>query len=140
MNLHLEIITPTKVVFKDDVNEVIIPTINGEIAILPKHVNLLSQIAPGEIIIKKNGKEFFLAITGGYLDVANDNISILADYAVRSEDIEIAKAEEARKRAEKVMAEKTGQEDFAKIESQLRRSILELKVANRRRRNAPVSS
>lgn len=140
MTLHLEIITPEKVILKEDVDEVTIPTTQGQIAVLPNHVGLLTQIKAGEIIAKKGGKEQFLAITGGFLEVSNDKVSILADYAVRSEDIEIAKAEEAKKRAEKLMQEKTGEKDFAAIETQFQRSILELKVAQRRKKEHPSTS
>lgn len=133
MTLHLEIITPEKVVYKDDVNEVISPTVNGEISILPNHVGLLTQIAPGEITVKKQGREYFLAITGGFLEVSRNKVTILADYAIRSEEIEIEKAQEAQKKARKLMEEKTSEKDFAIAESELRRSLLELKVAHRRK-------
>ena len=133
MTLHLEIITPEKIVYKEDVDELIAPTVKGQISILTNHIGLLTQIEPGELIIKKGGREYFIAITGGFLEVKNNNISILADYAVRSEDIEVAKAEQAQKRAEKIMAEKVSEKDFAIAQSELRRSLLELKVAGRRK-------
>ncbi|MCL5970751.1 MAG: ATP synthase F1 subunit epsilon [Patescibacteria group bacterium] len=133
MTLHLEIITPVKIVYKDDVDEVVVPTVKGEIAILPHHVALLTQVTSGELIVKKNGKEQYLAITGGFLEINNNNVSILADYAVRSEDIEVAKAEEAQKRAEKAMQEKVSEKDFAIAEGELRKSLTELKVAVKRR-------
>ncbi|MFH1833098.1 MAG: ATP synthase F1 subunit epsilon [Candidatus Levyibacteriota bacterium] len=133
MILHLEIITPEKIVYKEDVDEVIAPTVKGQISILPNHVGLLTQIEQGELIIKKNEKEHFIAITGGFLEVKKNNISILADYAIRSEDIEVIKAEQAQKRAQKVMQEKVSEKDFAIAQSELRRSLLELKVAQRRK-------
>ena len=134
MTFSFEIITPEKIVFQDEVNEVIVPTTTGEVSILPYHATLLSQIAPGELIIKKDNKQHSLAITGGCLDVNNNKVHILADYAVRSEDIEIAKAQEAHKRAEKAMQEKGTDQDFAMAEAQFRRAILELKVAHKRKR------
>lgn len=133
MKLYLEIITPEKVVFKDGVDEVIAPTVKGQISILPNHIGLLTQVASGEIIVKREGREYYLAITGGFLEVVNNKVSILADYAVRSEDIEIAKVQEAQKRAKNLMEEKISKKDFAIAESQLRRSLLELKVAQRRK-------
>ncbi len=135
MTFSFEIITPEKIVFQDEVAEVIVPTVSGEISILPNHATLLSQITHGELTIKKDGKEYSLAVTGGFLDVNNNKVSILADYAVRSEDIEIAKAQEAQKRAEKAMQEKGSDRDFALAEAQFRRAILELKVANKRRKH-----
>ena len=137
MTFNFEIISPEKVVYKEEVDEVIAPTVSGQITILPNHVSLLTQVSPGEIIIKKNGKEQYMAVTGGFLEVANNNVSILADYAVRSEDIEVTKAIEAQKRAEKIIKEskeKISEKDFAIAQAQFLRSILELKVASRRRR------
>lgn len=134
MTFSFEIITPEKVVFKDDVDEVIIPTTTGEVTILPNHISLLTQIAPGELTIKKAGKDQYLAVTGGFLEVAKNIVTLLADYAVRSEEIEVAKAQEAQKRAEKLMQEKTSDRDFAMAESQFKRALLELKVASKRRR------
>ncbi|RJQ38915.1 ATP synthase F1 subunit epsilon [Candidatus Microgenomates bacterium] len=136
MSLNLEIIMPSKVVFKDEVDEIIVPTVNGEITILPNHVGLLTQITEGEITTKKSGKEHFLAITGGYLEVNKNKVTILADYAIRSEDIEIAKVQEAQKRAQHLMQEKVSEKDFAEIQSELRKSILQLKVANKRKRHS----
>lgn len=141
MMMHLQIITPVKVVFEDEVNEVIVPTPSGYIGILPQHVSLVTRVSEGELTIKKQGKSEFLAVTGGFLQVAHNTITILADYAVRSEEIEVAKAEEAKKRAEKLMEEHLSERDFAQVEAELRKSLLELKVAQRRRtRSHPSSS
>lgn len=137
MTFNFEIISPQKVVYKEIVDEVIIPTISGQLTILPNHAALMSKVSTGEIIVKKNGKEYYLAILGGFLDVNNNNVSILADYAVRSEEIEVAHAIEAQKRAEKIIkesSEKESKKDFALAESMLRRSLLELKVASRKRK------
>lgn len=139
MKLHLEIITPLKVVYKEEVDELVVPTKVGEITILPNHVSLLTKIIAGELIVKKGTILQSLAITGGFLEVSKNKVTILADYAVRSEDIETEKAEEARKRAEKLLLEKLEEKDFAKAEADLRRSLLELRVAKRRRgRMQPV--
>lgn len=134
MTFSLNIVTPGKVVFKEDINEVIVPTTTGELTILPNHASLVTQVGSGELTIKKDGKDFFLAVTGGFLQVNNNNVTILADYAVRSEEIEVAKAEEAQKRAEKAMHEKASDQDFALAEAQFKKAILELKVARRRRK------
>ncbi len=137
MSFNFEIISPEKVVYKEEVEEIIVPTTSGQLTILPNHATLMSQVTSGEIIVKKNGKEYYMAITGGFLEVNNNNVSILADYAVRSEEIEVAHAIEAQKRAEKIMKdsdEKVSKKDFALAQAQFLRSILELKVASRRRR------
>lgn len=134
MNLTLEIITPEKVVYKDEVAEVVVPTVNGEIAILPNHINLLTQINPGELIVKKGSVQQYLAITGGFLEVLDNKISILADYAVMAQDVEIARSQEAKKRAEKVMSEKATDNELRVAQAELIKAILELKVATKHKR------
>ncbi len=133
MTLHLEIITPERIVLKEDVDQIIAPTANGQITILPNHINLLTSITPGELITKIGGKDQFLAVMGGFLQIADNNVTILPDFAVLSEEIEIEKAEEAKKRAQKLMEEKGTTEEFAEAEALFKRSLLELKVAARRK-------
>ena len=133
----LEIISPEKIVFKEEVEEVTIPTENGEITILPHHVNLLTKVVLGELHIKMKGKTQTLAVTRGFLQVSNNTVTILADYAVRAEDIVAEKAIEAQKRAEEILKKKkegVSERDFAIAEADLRRSLLELKVSKRRHR------
>ncbi len=134
MNLTFEIITPLKTVFKDTVDEIVVPTINGEIAILPNHVNLLTQISSGELIVKKGSDIYSLAVTGGFMEVENNKVSILADYAIRTNDIEVAKVEEAKKAAEKIMQEKVSEKDFKIAQGELLKALVELRVAGKRKR------
>lgn len=136
MNLLLEIITPEKVVFKEEIDQATVPTTSGEITILPYHIGLLTQLIPGELIIRKANKQESIVITEGFLELSNNHISILANYAIPSEDINIAKAEEAKKRAENLMKEKTTDNDFRIAEAELRKAILELKVAYKHRKRA----
>jgi len=135
MKLSLTILTPQSQIFSGEADEVIAPTAGGEIGILPNHISLFTQILPGELRVKNGGKTDFFAIMGGYLEVTNNQVSVLGDYAIRAEDIEVAKAEQAKIRAEKARQEKVSLEDLATIEADLRRSLLELKVAHRRRRS-----
>lgn len=132
--LHLEVITPEKQVFVDDVDTVIIPATEGDVGILPGHIPLFTMIRSGEIMIRKNNSQFFLAVTGGFLEVLNNNVNVLADYAVRAEEIELAGAEEARKRAQKLMMERTTKQEFTIAQAELQKALLELKVARRRRK------
>jgi F-type H+-transporting ATPase subunit epsilon len=134
MNLLLEIITPEKVVYSDEVNEIIVQTVNGEIAILPHHVNLLTQISPGEMIVKKGSNLQHLAVTGGFLEVIDNKVSILAEYAIKAQDIEVEKAMEAKKRAEKVMKEKSTDNEVKIAQAEIMKAILELKVATRHKK------
>lgn len=138
--MYLEIITPEKVIFSDEIEELIAPTVKGEIAILPHHINLLTQLEPGELTVKMKGKTNHMAVTGGFLQIAKNHISIIADYAIRSEEIDAKKALDAQQRAEKKMKEKDenmSERDFAVAQADFRRAIAELKVARRRQRNVP---
>lgn len=140
MEILLEIITPEKVVYSDKVTEVLIPTEKGQIGVLPNHVGLFAKVVPGELIIRKGSNEQVIAITGGFLEVSQEKINILADYAVRAENIEVAKAMEAKERAEELMKQKESNENNAVLEAQLRRAILELKVANKLKVTKPTRS
>src|SRR4030042_5547807 len=133
--LKISIITPEKLVFEgDEIDSASFPTPDGEITILPHHIPLVTKIATGEIVIRKKGNEYSLVATDGFLKLTSDGvITVLADYAVRSEDIELAKVEEAKKKAEAAMKEKISQKDFAIAEAELRKTLLELKIAQKRR-------
>jgi F-type H+-transporting ATPase subunit epsilon len=133
MKLALDIITPIETVLSEEVDEITIPTIDGEISVLPNHVNLLTKIAPGEMIIRKGAKNDLFAITGGFLEIANNHVNVLADYAVHADKIEIAKVEEAKQRAEKAMKEKLTEEELRVNNAELVKSLLQLKVARKRR-------
>ena len=133
----IEVITPEKIVYKDDIDELVVPTVNGQITILPNHVGLLTKVTPGELIIKKSTSQELLAITGGFLEVAKNHICILADYAIRAKDVEVAKAQEAQKRAENLIKEKANEKDFKIAQTELVKAILQLKVAEKYRRRSP---
>ena len=137
MKLTLNILTPQSRVYSGESDEVIVPTVSGEIGILPNHVSLLTQILPGELRVKSGGKTNSFAILGGYLEVNNNQVNVLGDYAVRAEDIEVAKAEQAKAKAEKLMSEKVSLEDLATLRGELVKSILQLKVARRHRSGRP---
>lgn len=135
--MHLKIFTPEKVIYDDQIDELIAPTVTGEIAILPHHINLITQLNEGEMTIKIKGREQHLAVTGGFLQVQNDLITVLADYAVRSEEIDTQKALEAQRRAEEILKrkrEEISEKDFAIAQADLRRALLELRIAKRRRK------
>ena len=134
MQLHIQIVTPEKIILDTQADEIIAPTTTGEIAILPHHIPLLTQLAPGELTIKKENKLEHFVVAGGFLEIGKDTVSVLADYAVHGEHISAVKAQEAKERAEKRMAEKKSEEDFAIAEAEFRRAILELKVARKVKR------
>jgi F-type H+-transporting ATPase subunit epsilon len=133
MKLFLKIITPVKTIFSEEIDELTVPTTTGEISILPGHIDILTKVTEGEMIIKRGGKSDNFAVTGGFLELVNNNINLLSDYVVRASDIEVAKAKEAKERAEKAMKEKQGSKEFIVAEAELRKALLELKVATKRR-------
>ena len=130
--MHIQVVTPEKVIVDEEIEQVVIPTTSGEITVLPHHIPLVSQIAPGVMVIKKHGRDEDLVIQGGFLQVTDKMIRVLADYAIAGKDISVVQAEEAKKRAEKAMKEKVSDRDFALAEAELQRALLELKVAGRK--------
>lgn len=133
MKLTVDILTPQAQIFSGEADEVLVPTVKGELGILPNHISLLTQILPGELQVKNGSKIQSIAIMGGYMEVNANKVNILGDYAVRAEDIETSKVEQAKAKAEKMKSEKLSQQELAQLETELRRSILQLKVAERRK-------
>jgi len=131
MKFNLSIITPEKKAYQDDVDEVVAPTEAGEVGILAQHSPFLAKLVPGEVQIKKGDKIESMAVTGGFLEVSNNKMTLLADYAVAAKDIDVIKAEQAKKRAEKLMSEKISDVDYADLEKEFARSLAELKVARK---------
>lgn len=129
--LSLEVITPTKIVLKEEADEITVTTADGEISILPGHVDLFTKLVPTEMVIRNGDKTDYFAITGGFLEVSKNQVNILADYAVRAQDIEVAKVREAQERAEKLMKNKEENKEFIVAEAELRKSLLQLKVARK---------
>jgi F-type H+-transporting ATPase subunit epsilon len=139
MKLLLEVITPTKTVISEEVDEITVNTVNGQITILPNHINLLTKLTAGEMIVKIGTKTQAFAVMGGFLEVTKNKVNVLADYAVRATDIEIAKAKEAQERAEKLMQGKQENKEFVVAQAELRKALLELKVATKHK-NRPQQS
>ena len=131
MKLTLEIITPTGVLLNEDIESLTLPTENGELTILPGHVSLVTKIRPGEMVIRRNGKEDLFAILGGFLDISDNHVNILADHAIRAEDIEITRAQAAEERAKQAMKNKTNEHEFRVAQNELGKALLELKVARK---------
>ncbi len=136
--LRLDIVTAERAVYSEDVDIVIAPGVLGQLGILPHHTPLMTMLEPGELIAKKGSDEFGLVVSGGFLEVRPDRVIILADTAERAEEIDIARAEEAKRRAEQHLAEKyVPGVDAARAEASLRRSLIRLRVARRRRKRRP---
>ena len=129
--LKLEIVTPDAKAFSDDVEMVTVPAAEGEMGIYPQHVPVLTQIVPGELIVRKNGRDSFLAIGEGFIQVTAERVAIMADMAIKAENIDEAKAEEARQRAEARLAEHLEDEEAAIVQAALAHSMAQLKVKRR---------
>jgi F-type H+-transporting ATPase subunit epsilon len=132
--LHLEIVTIESKIFDDQVNMVVAPGSEGVLGILPRHAPLLTALTYGELQVKKEGEpDQFFAIGGGFMEVQPDHVVVLADAAEHAEEIDMARAEAARRRAEELLAQAKDTEDFERAQAALRRSTMRIKVAERRR-------
>ena len=131
--LKLQIVTPEATVYSEDVEMVTLPAVEGQIGILPNHVRLMTQMVPGEMIVRRDGQPVFLAVGGGLVEVTGDRVSILTDLAIAAESIDEAKAEEARQRAAARLREKISAEEVASVNASLARSLAQLRVKRRRR-------
>jgi F-type H+-transporting ATPase subunit epsilon len=134
--IRCEVITAERIVFDEKVEMVVAPGIEGQLGILPHHAPLITALSYGELIIHRTGQEDeYIAIGGGFLEVGPDHVIIMADSAERADEIDEARAEEARLRAEETMVQKYREDvDLARAEAALRRSMIRLKVARRKRR------
>jgi F-type H+-transporting ATPase subunit epsilon len=130
--LKLQIITPDATVYDDDVEIVMLPSVGGQIGILPHHVRLMTVMVRGEMIVRKDGRADFLAVGEGLVDVTGDRVSILTDMAIAVENIDEARAEEARQRAAAQLRDKLSAEEVASVNAALARSLTQLHVKRRR--------
>jgi F-type H+-transporting ATPase subunit epsilon len=131
--LKLEIVTPEAKIYSEDVDMVTLPAVEGEMGVFPQHVPVMTQIVAGEIIVRKDGHDFFLAVGEGFVEITGERVAIMTDMALRAESIDEAKAEEARKRAEARMAEQLDDEEGALVSAALAHSLAQLKVKRRQR-------
>jgi F-type H+-transporting ATPase subunit epsilon len=135
MPLKVEIITPERVVFSEEgVESVTLPGSEGELTILPRHAPLMTALAPGALTLRKGGEETDIALSGGFLEVRQDKVVILADTAERSDELDAARAEEARRRALDRLATREDNLDVARAAAALERATARLRVIERRRR------
>ena len=129
--LKLEIVTPEGVTYSENVEMVTLPGAEGEMGIYPNHVPLMTQVAAGEVAARRNGRDEFLAVGEGFVEITGERVAILTDMAIKAENIDEAKAEEARRRAESRLAEKLDDEEAAVVNAALAHSLAQLKVKRR---------
>ena len=131
--LRLEIVTPDGIVYSEDVEMVTLQGVEGEMGILPQHVGLMTQMETGEMIVLRGGRELFMAVGEGLVEVTAQRVVILTDMAIAADKIDEAKAEEARRRAEARLREKVSAEEIASLNASIARSLAQLRVKRRRR-------
>jgi F-type H+-transporting ATPase subunit epsilon len=133
-NIRFEIVTAEKVIYSDEVDVVIAPGIEGELAILPNHAPLLTMLQVGELRLRKDGEETAIFVSGGFLEVMHNRVTILADTAERAEEIDIERAEEAKRLAEERLRTRPADIDLAQAEASLKRAMMRLRIAERKKR------
>jgi F-type H+-transporting ATPase subunit epsilon len=140
MPLLLEIVTPERQVFSEEVDSVVCPGVEGELGVLPNHAPLLTTLGVGELRIRRAGEEEYFAIAGGFLQVRPDRVVVMAETADMASEIDLETAQEARREAERALAEGFDEPaDLARARASLQRALLRIRVAERRRREGPRS-
>lgn len=135
--IKLKITTPERVVLEEEFESISLPTENGEITVLPKHISLLTSLVPGELYLKKGKEEILMAISGGFMELHKDEMNILADTAERAEEIDLERAEMARKRAEKAKQEarkSLDENQYAMVISRIEKNLVRIRVARKHHR------
>jgi len=134
-SLKLDIVTTERVVYSEEVDMIVAPGAEGQLGILPHHAPLMTTLQAGELRVKRGGEEDILAISGGFLEVRPDRVIVLADTAERAEEIDMARAEAAKQRAEQRLVDKGAPGlDEARVEMALRRAMARLTVADKVKR------
>jgi F-type H+-transporting ATPase subunit epsilon len=135
MPLHLEVITPERKVYEEDVDMVVAPASEGYVGILPHHAPLFTTLGPGEFKVKRGGVEEVLAVFGGFMDVRADRVVVLTDAAEHAEEIDAGRAQQARDRAQQVLAAgPASAADEQRARAELQRALVRLRVSENRRR------
>jgi F-type H+-transporting ATPase subunit epsilon len=141
MSLRVEIVTAERMIYSEEgVDQVVAPGSAGEFTVLPQHAEFITTLQPGELRISKGGGEEAMAVTGGFLEVRNDRIVVLADAAERVEEIDIARAEEARRRAEDALRGQQGLAELAATQASLQHALMRLHVAQKRGRRGQAGA
>lgn len=137
MPITLQIITQEKKLLEEQVDSLTVPTSEGEVTILPNHIPLFTKLQIGELIYRKDNKEVSVVVTDGFMDVgSHSKVTVMVDSAIRSADIDLLKAEEAKQRAEALMEEKVDQRDFILAEAELRKAMMQIRTYNKRKQSS----
>lgn len=137
-NIKFRIVTPERILFEEEVDQVSLPTQQGEITVLPNHIPLISILQPGELRFKKGGEEIPMVVSGGFIEVQPFEVTVLADTAERIEEIVEERAEEARKRAEEAMkAKKLDAKEYAYLVSKIEKELARVRVVKKYKKLKP---
>lgn len=133
--IKFKIVTPERTVFEDEVDQATLPVTDGEVTILPNHRSYIASLKAGEVMLKKDGQEISLATAGGFLEFNQNVLVVLADRAERAEEIDMARAEEARQRAEELKKQKVSMDesDYARVAAAIDKEMARIKVAKKHR-------
>ena len=138
MPLKLDVVTAERRVLSEEGLDIVVaPGSEGQLGILPQHAPLMTMLDPGELRARRGNEELVLAISGGFLEVRNDIVTVLADTAEQAEEIDVERAEAARRRAEEQLRSRPTGVDVVIVQAELRRALLRIRVAERRRRRGP---
>jgi F-type H+-transporting ATPase subunit epsilon len=136
--IKVDIVTAERVVYSEEVDIIVAPSSEGQLGILPHHSPLMTTLQPGELIMRKAGEEYSLAIAGGFMEVRPDRVIVLADAAERADEIDIARAESAKQKAQDSITHHEAGVDISQAEASLRRALARIKVAEKRRRRKTI--
>ncbi len=133
LTLKFKIVTPEKTVFEEQVEQATLMTGNGQITILPNHINYIANLIPGEAMIKKDGKETYLSISGGFIEFNSNALTVLADTAERADEIDLVRAKEARKKAEELKNQtiSINEEEYARVAAAIQKESARINVARK---------
>lgn len=133
MALTLKIVTPEKIVFNEQIDSIYVPTDSGEIGILPHHVSMITKVIPGELRIKRSGKDSYFATGDGFIEIKDNTITLLTDLAIDEKDIDEKTVEDARRRAQLALEQTLSDEEYAETFAVLEKSIAQLRLKRRHR-------
>lgn len=133
LNIKFKIVTPERTVFEDTVDQITLPTTDGEITILPNHRSYISSLKTGELMTKKDKEEMFIYVSGGFIEFHNNELVVLADAAERAEEIDVKLAEDAKKRAEEIKQQRITLDDteYARVAAAIERESARIRVARK---------
>ncbi len=133
MYIKFKIVTPEKTVYESEIDQATLPVANGEVTILPNHRSYIASLKPGEIMLKKSGQESGFSVSGGFIEFNHNNLIVLADTAERAEEIDVKRAEDARKRAEDIKNQRISidETEYARVAAAIEKEMARIRVAKK---------